>query len=161
MSGPYDEVLSGEAVMRCPPGNRHEVICQRIHSIVAECLERIATTRLLEIRSPVELGSGTVLRPDLTLVTVATGKPWLIGEVIDSEDHHTDTVLKKTIYEESKLPRLWMIDPRYNNVEVYHGTPYGLSLKQILAHRDQLTEKLIPELSVGMLDLFATASEET
>ena len=27
--------------------------------------------------------------------------------------------MKKQIYEDLNLPRLWMIDPRYNNVEVY------------------------------------------
>src|SRR5207245_74316 len=132
----------------------------RLHALVAECLERVLTSGLLPIRERVELAPGTILRPDLTLITTATGKPWLIGEVIDSEDHHTDTVVKKTIYEESKLPRLWMIDPRYNNVEIYHGTPYGLSLKHILAQRDQLTESLIPELHLAIPDLFAWTEKE-
>jgi Uma2 family endonuclease len=160
MSDPYQEILLGETVMRCPPGPRHELLCQRVHGLLAECLERLLTTRLLAIRAPIELAPGTVVRPDLTLVATATGKPWLIGEVIDSEDHHTDTVLKKTAYEESKLPRLWMIDPRYNNVEIYHGTPYGLSLKHILAQRDHLTEKLIPELHLAIPDLFAAGDGE-
>src|SRR3954462_7453264 len=160
MSDPYHETLHGETIMRCPPGARHELLCRRLHGLLAECLERVFTTRLLAIRAPVDLAPGMLVLPDLTLIATATGRPWLIGEVIDSEDHHTDTVLKKTLYEESKLPRLWMIDPRYNNVEVYHGTPYGLSLKHILAHRDHLTEKLIPELSVGMLELFAMAAEQ-
>jgi len=78
---------------------------------------------LLTVRSKVELVPGTIVCPDLTLVAAASGKPWLIGEVIDSEDHHTDTLRKKCIYEETKLPRLWMIDPRYNNVKIYRGTP--------------------------------------
>src|SRR6266850_3624273 len=155
MSNPYSEIVEGERIMRCPPGSRHEVICQRIHSLLTECLERVITSRILSIRSMVELSPGTQVRPDLTLITSATGTPWLIGEVIDSEDHHTDTVVKKTIYEEIKLPRLWMIDPRYNNVEIYHGTPYGLSLKHILAQRDHLTDKLIPELHIAISDLFA------
>jgi Uma2 family endonuclease len=117
-------------------------------------------TRLLPLRSAIELQAGTFVRPDVVLVTSATGKPWLIGEVIDSEDHHTDTVVKKSLYEDSKLPRLWMIDPRYDNVEVYHGTPYGLSLKHILARREHLTESLLPELNLGVAELFAAGSDD-
>ena len=159
MPDPYQELLYREKFTRCPPGPHHETICNRLHALLAECLERVVTSRLLPIREKVELGAGTILRPDLTLITTATGKPWLIGEVIDSEDHHADTVVKKSIYEDSKLPRLWMIDPRYDNVEIYHGTPYGLSLKHILARREFLTESLIPELNFGIGDLFAAAPD--
>jgi Uma2 family endonuclease len=66
-----------------------------------------------------------------------------------------DTVLKKQIYEDLRIPRLWMIDPRYDNVEVYHATPYGLSLKGILAGKEVLSEPLLPEFEVNMKDLFA------
>ena len=58
-----------------------------------------------------------VVRPDLALVTAATGKAWLVAEIIDSADHRPDTVLKKAIYEDFKVPRVWMVDPRYDNVE--------------------------------------------
>jgi len=63
-------------------------------------------------------------------------------------------VIKKGLYEDVRLPRLWMVDPRYNNVEVYHGSPYGLALQRILANRDQLTETLLPDLALAMGDLF-------
>ena len=82
----------------------------------------------------------------------------LIAEVVDTVDHHADTVMKKAVYEDVRLPRLWMVDPRYDNVEVYHGSPYGLALQRILANRDLLTETLLPELSLGMVDLFAPES---
>jgi hypothetical protein len=155
VSGPYQEIFFGETVLRRPPGPRHELVCERLHSRLSECLQMLSTTRLLPLRTAIELQAGTIIRPDIVLVTSATNKPWLIGEVIDSEDHHADTVVKKSIYEDSKLPRLWMIDPRYDNVEIYHGTPYGLSLKHILARREFLTESLLPELNFGIADLFA------
>ena len=59
------------------------------------------------------------------------------------------------MYEELKLPRLWMIDPRYDNIEVYHGTPYGISLKKILAGREVLAEALLPGFQMGVHELFA------
>ena len=103
----------------------------------------------------VALSERVILRPDLALVTVATGKAWLVVEVIDSSDHRPDTVLKKGIYEDFKVPRLWMVDPRYDNVEVYHGTPHGLALKGILAGRDVLQEGLLPGLKITVSELFS------
>ena len=66
-------------------------------------------------------------------MTAATGKLWLAVEIISREDHHADTVVKKEIYENIRVPRLWMVDPRYDNVEIYHSTEWGLQLKGILA----------------------------
>ena len=116
----------------------------------------ISTARLLPRRSIVQISSGTLVRPDVALITSATGKIWLAAEVISSDDHRADTVVKKEIYEELKLPRLWMIDPRYDNVEIYHGSQYGLMLKAMLAGREILTEELLPEFQLSVSDLFHT-----
>jgi Uma2 family endonuclease len=77
-----------------------------------------------------------------------------VAEIISSEDHRTDTVVKKQIYEDLNLPRLWVIDPRYDNVEVYHGSPHGMSLKHILAGREVLTENLLPGFQLSVAELF-------
>ena len=106
------------------------------------------------IRAPVQIGRDTILRPDLSLVTTATGKLWLAAEVVSSDDHRVDTVLKKEIYGELKLPRLWMIDPRYDNVEVYHATKFGLVLQGILAGHEILAENLLPEFQFTVAELF-------
>ena len=97
-----------------------------------------------------------ILFPDLALVTTATGKLWLAAEIVSSDDHRTDTVFKKQLYEDLKLPRLWMIDPRYDNVEVYHGSEYGLALKEMLSGQEILTEKLLPEFQIVVAELFHT-----
>ena len=154
MSEPYEEIVEGETYLRMPPGARHEVICTRLHELIATSLANIATTRLLPRRSVVQIASGTLVRPDLALVTIATGKIWLAAEIISSDDHRPDTVTKKQIYEELNIPRLWMIDPRYDNVEVYHGSQYGLMLKRILTGRETLSEQLLPTLQVTIAELF-------
>jgi Uma2 family endonuclease len=155
MSVNYEEIVRGETLMRHGPGERHERICERLYASVSRSASRVTTTRVLPPRTVIELCPGTLLRPDLTLVTAATGKAWLIAEVVDTVDHHPDTVMKKAIYEDARLPRLWMVDPRYDNVEIYHGSPYGLALQRILANRDLLTEALLPELNLAMAELFA------
>ena len=48
-----------------------------------------------------------------------------------------------------------MVDLRYDNVEVYHATEYGLKLVHILAGREALVERLLPYLRLGVRELFA------
>jgi Uma2 family endonuclease len=154
MTQPYAETLEGAPLVRNAPGPRHELICSRLHERVGACVARFPSTRLLLPRAKVQVAAHTALCPDLALVAAATGKLWLAAEVINSEDHQPDTVAKKQLYEELKLPRLWMIDPRYDNVEVYHATPYGMVLKGILAGKEVLTEKLLPQFQITMTELF-------
>lgn len=155
MSSSYKEILEGQNFLRAAPGPRHELICGRLHALIHASVANLTSTQLLAPRSQVRLSTDTTVCPDLALVTRATGKLWLAAEVINSEDHQPDTVAKKEIYEQAKLPRLWMIDPRYDNVETYYGSEYGLMLKAILIGRESLAEKLIPEFHVLVSDLFA------
>jgi Uma2 family endonuclease len=155
MSLPYEEIMHGESLLRSPPGARHEKICARLHARMAEGLANNGVARLLSPRSVVQLSAGNLIRPDLALVTAATGKLWLAAEIIESEDHHTDTVLKKAIYEDFNVARLWMVDPRYDNVELYHGTTYGLALRGILSDKERVVEALLPGFEVAVADLFA------
>ena len=97
----------------------------------------------------------TLLRPDLSVVTVATGKLFLAVEIISRDDHHADTVTKKEIYEQVRVPRLWIVDPRYDNVEIYHSFEFGLQLKGILAGSEVLQERLIPQFQMTATQLFA------
>jgi len=154
MSEAYEETLEGATLMRKAPGARHELICARLHACVHASVANFTRTRLLAPRSEVQLSTETKVCPDLALVAVPTGKIWLAAEIVNSDDHRADTVVKKQIYEDLKLPRLWMIDPRYDNVEIYHGTEYGLMLKGILAGSEILTEKLLPEFQMAIGDLF-------
>ena len=151
----YEEIIAGETVLRRAPFGRHEEVCAALHAAFAEALVGNAVARLLEPRSVVQLTPGTLVRPDLALVTAATGKLWLAAEVISSTDHRWDTVTKKELYENFALPRLWMVDPRYDNVEVYHGTPHGLALQHIFAGREALGEGLLPKLSLTVAALFS------
>jgi Uma2 family endonuclease len=155
MSEPYEEIVEGEVWLRSPPGERHERICGRLHAALGVCLGKVAQVRLLPPRSVVQLGAGTMLRPDLAVVSAGGAKLMLAIEVISSEDHRPDTVTKKSIYEEVNVPRLWMVDPRYDNVETYHGTRYGLTLRGILAGSEVLTEQLLPGFELVIKDLFA------
>jgi Uma2 family endonuclease len=155
MSVTYAEMLNGAPLARRAPGARHELICSRLHRWMKASVANFAGTRLLAPRTEVRLSLKHTVCPDLALIAAATGKLWLAAEIVSSDDHQADTVIKKQIYEEMRLPRLWMIDPRYDNVEIYHSSQYGLLLKSILAGHELLTEKLLPEFQLTIAELFA------
>ena len=161
MSESYSETLLGTPLVRTAPGPRHELICSRLHQLVHASVANLSSTRLLAPRSQIKLSTDTTVCPDLSLVTNATGKLWLAAEIVSSDDHRPDTVIKKQIYEDAKLPRLWMVDPRYDNIEVYHSTQYGLVLKGILAGREVLSENLIPEFQLTIAELFAAPNPQS
>jgi Uma2 family endonuclease len=160
MSLPYEEILNGASLPRSAPGGRHEIICGRLHTAMTASVANMAGTQLLAPRTKVQVSRSTAICPDLALVTAATGKLWLAVEIISRDDHRTDTVIKKEFYEQIRVPRLWMVDPRYDNVEIYHSTEWGLKLQGILAGSELLTENLIPEFQFVIAALFATQPGE-
>ena len=157
MSRPYEEILDGVTMPRSAPGERHEKICARLHHELALAVNGLAAVRLLPPRTPVPILRGTLFCPDLSLVTTATGKLFLAVEIVARDDHQADTVTKKEIYEQIRVPRLWMVDPRYDNVEIYHSFEFGLRLSGILAGREILNEKLVPQFQITVAELFAVA----
>ena len=155
MSRPYEEILNGGTLPRSAPGDRHETICARLHREMAASIAGLNSVQLLTPRTQVPLARTTAFCPDLALVMAPTGKLFLAVEIISRDDHHADTVVKKEIYEQHRVPRLWLIDPRYDNVEIYHSFEFGLKLHGILGGGEILEEKLVPQFRVTVKELFA------
>jgi Uma2 family endonuclease len=155
MSQPYEEILEGATLPRSAPGERHEKICQRLHREIAAGVAGLTSTQLLAPRTKIQVARDSAICPDLALMTTEGGKLFLAVEIVSRDDHQADTVTKKEFYEKIRVPRLWMIDPRYDNVEIYHCTEWGLVLKGILAGREILTEKTIPQFQMTVTEVFA------
>ena len=155
MSQPYQEILEGATLPRSAPGDRHEKICRRLHREMAMGINGLAIAQLLPPRTQVQVTRTTALCPDLALLTAASNRLFLAVEIISREDHQLDTVTKKEIYEQIRVPRLWIVDPRYDNVEVYHSFEFGLKLHGIFAGREVLSDRILPQLKLAVADLFA------
>jgi Uma2 family endonuclease len=156
MSRAYEEILEGATLPRSAPGERHEKICARLHREMAAGVNGLASTQLLAPRTQVQVSRISLLRPDLALVTAASGRLFLAVEIISREDHHADTVVKKEIYEKIRVPRLWVVDPRYDNVEIYHSFEFGLKLHGILAGGEVIADQMIPQFRLAVAELFAS-----
>ena len=110
---------------------------------------------LLPRRTPVTLGGGDCVCPDLALSRAEDGRLYLAVEVLQPGDHHWDTVVKKELYLTERLPRLWIVDSRYHNVEIYGTGEFGFRLEHILASQDRLTDPALPGFGRTMDALFA------
>ena len=162
MSDAYEELIQTEPFYRQSPSIAHELLVDRLHRLVASALPLNSALQLLPPRTELVLAEHTKVRPDLTVVRVPPGAPpdhaaqlYLVAEVLLPGDHHVDTVIKKQVWADARLPRLWMVDPRYLNVEVYGCGEYGFTLSDILANRHPLTDPHLPGLSCSMDELFA------
>ena len=157
---PYAEKLAGETYFRVGPGVPHEALCDRLAAALELALPLNSTWKILPRRSALRLSSRDDLRPDVTLVrtnpadATAAPQPTLCVEVLLPGDHHPDTVIKKSIYQDARLPTLWLVDPRYLNVEVYRTGELGFRLEAILANHEALTNPHLPGLALSMHDLF-------
>jgi Uma2 family endonuclease len=163
MSEAYEEVIQRESFQRRRPNADHELLLARLHSLVAASIPLNSALQLLPPRTELLLGADCALRPDLAVVRTEPGKRqgdaaqlYLVAEVLLPGDHHVDTVIKKQVWADARLPRLWMVDPRYLNVEVYGCGEYGFTLADILANHHRLTDPHLPGLGCSMDELFAT-----
>ena len=118
MAQAYEELLDGEPHLRLQPAAPHELLCNRLHAWVRAALPAGSALRLPPRRTPFDLRPGSHVCPDLALATADATLPYLAVEVIQPGDHGLDTVTKKQLYLECRLPRLWIVDSRYHNVEV-------------------------------------------
>jgi len=160
MSEAYEEVIAGEVARRRPPPAAHELLVSRLHALVAGSLAPGLGLQLLPPRTSLQLADDCILRPDLAVMRTTpefTGpdRLYLVAEVLVPGDHHLDTFVKKDIWTRLRLARLWMVDPRYLNVEVYGLGEYGFTLTDILAHHHRLTDPHLPGLGCTMDELFA------
>ena len=161
MNEAYEELISGQRVLRRPPTPTHETLVAHLHQLVARSLPLNSSLRLLAPRAELELDGQSILRPDLAVVRMGQKTSenqrvqlYLVAEVLQPGDHQVDTGLKKQVWNDGRLPRLWMVDPRYQNVEVYGSNQTGFSLLDILANDHPLTDPHLPGFSYTMPQIF-------
>ena len=155
MADPYEEVLDGRPLIRGPINGPHELLCDRLHSWVGETLPHNSALHLLRRRSLVKLRPDTEIRPDLALMRRNDPRLYLAVEVLQNSDRHPDTVIKKNILAACLVPRLWIVDGRYQNIEIYVTNGGHFRLETILTVDDVLSDAALSGGRYLLSDLFA------
>ena len=155
MADPYEEVLDGRPLIRGPINGPHELLCDRLHLWVAQNLPHNSALQLLRRRTLVKLRPDTEIRPDLALMWRNAPRLYLAVEVLQNSDRHPDTVTKKTILAACLVPRLWIVDGRYQNIEIYITTGGHFRLETILTGNDLLSDSALSGGRYPLVDFFA------
>ena len=155
MADPYEEVLDGRPLIRGPINGPHELLCDRLHAWVAHNLPHNSALQLLRRRSLVKLRPDTEIRPDLALIRRNDPRLYLAVEVLQNSDRHPDTVIKKNILAACLVPRLWIVDGRYQNIELYVTNGGRFRLEAILTDNDLLSDAALSGARYLLSDLFA------
>jgi Uma2 family endonuclease len=155
MPDPYEEIIHGRPLIRGPINGPHELLCDRLHQWVAESMPRNSALRLLPRRGLVKLQPDTEIRPDLSLVRRNDPRLYLAVEVLQQSDRHPDTVTKKNIFAACLVPRLWIVDGRYQNIEIYVSNGGRFRLESILTGNDLLSDSALSSGRYPLNELFA------
>jgi Uma2 family endonuclease len=109
----------------------------------------------LKRRALVKLRPDTEIRPDLTLIRRNDPRLYLAVEVLQHSDRHPDTVIKKNILAACLVPRLWIVDGRYQNIEIYVTNGGRFRLESILTGNDLLSDAALCGSRYSLSELFA------
>ena len=81
----------------------------------------------------------TTLRPDLLICHridagphFFTVPPVLAVEVLSPTTRTTDVVLKRTVYEQHRIPSYWLLDPTHQELTILTLTPTGYICQAVL-----------------------------
>ena len=155
MADPYEEILDGRPLIRGPINGPHELLCERLHHWVAKNLPHNSALHLLPRRALVKLRPDTEIRPDLSLMRRNDPRLYWAVEVLQPSDRHPDTVIKKNILAACLVPRLWIVDGRYQNIELYVTTGGHFRLEAILTGNDVLSDSALSSGRLSLAELFA------
>jgi Uma2 family endonuclease len=134
------ELLNSILMRKASPTIQHQRIVRKIAFAFEKFLEQKPVGEIFFAPLDVVLNEYNVPQPDVFFVgkdknfildeeeQVVIGIPDIIVEVLSPGSVKKDRITKKKIYERSKVPEFWIVDPSYRNVEIYQlkGEAYEL-----------------------------------
>jgi Uma2 family endonuclease len=146
---------------------------QRILSYLCDELRAFAKVEksgeVLRAPMPIRLRPGKFREPDLMFMLKGHSDRkkeyfWLGADLVmevvsdDDESRHRDHVQKREEYAEAGIPEYWIVDPATNVITVLslHRGEYRTHGE--FTKKQRATSVLLPGFSVGVSDVFATAT---
>jgi Uma2 family endonuclease len=145
----WHEVIDGRHFATPSPGSRHAKVKLRLLYQFLHCVDRAGRGEVLSGPLAVHLGRGTIVLPDILVVSAGrrsligewkvTGVPDLLVEILSPERLDYDCRLKFDRYERAGVPEFWIVDPDGDSIAqfVLRGGKYGepgVSTKTIRSH---------------------------
>ena len=165
---PFDgrryELVRGEVRVAPSPATPHQFVLQNLTESLGPYIHRNRLGEVCFVPLDVRLGEETVLQPDLIFVSNARagiiqenwieGAPDLVVEVLSPTTAGHDRATKLPIYAETRVPEVWLIDPKAKTVEVLTLQGAKYLVEATFAGHQTLTSGLFPGWQLSLDDLF-------
>ena len=164
----YYEIIDGEMIRKSAPTPMHQRICRKIIVILDRYINERKSGEIFQ--SPVDVFLDEYNKPQPDLVYVSTEKkaiitndgimgiPDLIIEIISPTSVIRDRIEKKNLYERMSVQEFWLVDPQYEEIEIYSlkNSHYEL-LSAATTLEGELTSALFKGLTINLADIFSSS----
>ncbi|HEX7080556.1 MAG TPA: Uma2 family endonuclease [Gammaproteobacteria bacterium] len=161
------ELLNGRVVMSPPAGYPHGEIGSNVQRVLASFVWDRKLGRVFDSSQGFELPSGDTVEPDHAFVSherraaapaPEAGRflrvvPDLIVEVMSGRTASQDRGEKKAIYERNGVLEYWLLDPRAEEVTVFHALAGRFDGGSVYAVTDRLSSQVLAGLTIDVRDL--------
>jgi len=123
------EIIDGRHFVSPGPSYYHQKLARRLAHEFQDHMEQLGLGDVMIAPYDVHLARGTVVQPDLVVVTAKnlsligarklTGVPDLLVEVLSPSRRNYDRQTKLARYERAGVPEFWIVDPREPRIEQY------------------------------------------
>jgi len=123
------ELIDGRHFVGPAPSSYHQKLSVRLAGEFLDLVERPGLGEVYAAPYDVHLGRGTIVQPDLVVVTTRnrsligeaklTGVPDLLVEILSSTRRNYDRRTKRQKYERAGVREFWIVDPEAHCIEQY------------------------------------------
>jgi Uma2 family endonuclease len=161
----YYELINGVIMKKSAPAPQHQRISMRLSRIISTYILEAKKGELLAAPVDLFLDDYNAVQPDLVFVAndnqhIVTsdgivGIPDLIVEIISPSSVMRDRVDKKNLYERLNVKEYWIIDPAYQDIEIYSilNGRYEL-LSGVTMLEGALKSNILDGISIDLKELF-------
>ena len=167
--GQRHEIIDGEHYVTPSPNLRHQVLVGRLHFEIESYLrQHPGIGQIFVARLDVVFTTWDVVEPDLLYVATeraeiltemnVQGAPSLVIEILSPGTRKMDEQIKRRLFERGGVREYWIVDPERDRVSIFTrqedgSFPHVAELSR--EHSDVLTTKLMPGLTIPLIELFA------
>jgi Uma2 family endonuclease len=161
----YYELINGYLMKKSAPRPQHQNISMNLSRTIANYLFENKRGKLFAAPVDVFLDNFNAVQPDLVFIPTENqaiitddgimGIPDLVIEIISPSSMLKDRVDKKNLYERLNVKEYWIIDPQYQDIEIYtvQNGRYQL-YSSVTMVEGELKSTIFEGLTINLAELF-------
>ncbi len=152
------EIIDGEHYRSPAPSSNHQRVSRKIQFQLYTQIELKKLGEVFDAPFDVELAPHDIVQPDVVVILndrrgiitpkKCKGAPNFVIEILSESNRRQDLVLKFEMYQRTKVPEYWIVDPDEQTVQQYvlvDGRYVDCG-----KHRDMLAVKTIENVTVAL-----------